>query len=57
MGDGAYLVNCSKGDDRRSAVAFSDNVKLGGGNDNEQPNAFQYVSFGSFTSWEGHGCK
>jgi hypothetical protein len=57
MGDGAYLVNCSKDGDERSAVAFYDNIILNGGNDGKQPDAFQYTSFGSFTAWEGEGCK
>jgi hypothetical protein len=57
MGDGAYLVNCTNGSDERSAVAFYNNIKLDGGNDGQQPDAFQYTSFGSFTSWEGEGCE
>lgn len=53
MPAGLYLVNCTKGEEKRSAVAFYDTILLDGGNDNQQPDAFQYTSFGSFTSWEG----
>ena len=57
MGDGAYLVNCTNGSDERSAVAFYNNIKLDGGNDGQQPDAFVYISFGSFASFEGDGCE
>ena len=53
MPDGAYLVNCTKGDDKRSGVAFYKDIILGGGNDGQQPQDFVYTSFGSFTRWEG----
>ena len=51
--DACYLVNCEKNGDQRSAVPYYKQVKLGGGNDNTQPDAFVYTSFGSFKRWEG----
>jgi hypothetical protein len=60
MGDGVFLVNCTNGNDKRSAVAFYNNISpIAGGNDGQQPDAFQYISFGSFASFEGDqgGCE
>jgi hypothetical protein len=58
MGGGAFLLNCTNGDDKRSAVAFYNTISpIAGGNDGQQPDAFVYTSFGSFIVWEGTGRK
>ena len=52
--DGCYFVNCRRGDEISSGVAYYRNLDPGL-NDGQQPDAYTNVSVGSFTTWESAG--
>ena len=48
--DGVYLVNCFKGNERSSGIAWYKNL---GNNDGKQPDAYIDTQKGGNTIWEG----
>ena len=52
--DGCYFVNCQRGNEISSGVAYYRNLDPGL-NDGQQPDAYVNVSVGSYTTWESAG--
>ena len=52
--DGVYFVNCQRGNEISSGLAYYRNLNPGA-NDGQQPDAYVDVSHGSFITWEDAG--
>jgi hypothetical protein len=54
--DGVYFVNCTRGSEVSSGLAYYKQLR-DGGNDGQQPDDYVDVVHGSFTSWERSGSQ
>jgi hypothetical protein len=52
--DGVYFVNCQRGNEISSGLAYYRNMNPGA-NDGRRPDAYVDVSHGSFITWENAG--
>lgn len=55
--DCCYFVNCFRGDERKSAVAYYAVLNDGTGNLGQQPDDLVYLPGDDLAQWEGSGGK